>query len=235
LRHNGIPTRLLDVTHSLFIACHFALRDAEQDKDAVVWIFSRHAIDFAFTLWNSAIDDTFIRPTPFTVASYGEPYYWPFPKKLASLPQAVSIETLRIPGIGGRWLDRNATLEAAMRGYIEKPGLAVSEPFWISRRMDVQQDAFLIPFNVRESFEKNLFSFLHISAEEQEERVVPTNKDDLLNLWRFFRIIKLRIPSRLHSILRAKLGTMNIRDLTLFPDTDGAFAQITAYLPLNGR
>jgi hypothetical protein len=122
-----------------------------------------------------------------------------------------------------------------MRGYVEKPGVAVSEPFWISRRMDVQQGAFLIPFNVRESFEKNLFSLLSISAEEQEERIVPTNKDNLTNLWRNFRVIKLRIPSRLHSILRVKLGSMNIRDLTLFPDTDGVFAQIAAFLPIDGR
>jgi hypothetical protein len=86
-----------------------------------------------------------------------------------------------------------------MRGYIEKPGVAVSEPFWISRRMDVQQGAFLIPFNVRESFEENLFSFLGLSLEEHEERLVPTNKDDLSNLWHFFKGDQASCPRRITS------------------------------------
>lgn len=235
LRHNGTPTRLLDVTHSLFIACHFALRDAQQGKDAAVWIFSRHEIDFAFTDWNAAIDNTFLRTTPFTATSSGDPYYWSFPRKLESRAPPMSIDTLRFPGTGGPWLDRNATLDAAMRGYIEKPGVAVSEPFWISRRMDVQQGAFLIPFNVKKSFEENLFSFLGLSLEEHEERLIPTNEDDLSNLWHFFKVIKLRVPAELNQMLKAKLGTMNIRDLTLFPDADGALAQISAFSPMGGR
>jgi hypothetical protein len=51
----------------------------------------------------------------------------------------------------------------------------------------------------------------------------------------FSRVIKLRVPAELHQMLKAKLRTMNIRDLTLFPDADGALAQISAFSPVGGR
>ena len=229
LRHHGVPTRLLDVTRSLFIACYFALRNAKPDVDAAVWIFKRTAIDRAFEKWGRGANDTWLRKSPFTVAQYGEPIYWPLPKKRLARRPPITIETLRDPELP--WLDFAATLEAAMLGYVEKAGVAIAEPFWLTRRMDVQQGAFLIPFNVRHDFESNLFSFLELGTDDAEERPVPTDREERLRLWAFSKVIKVRVPGALHRALRDRLDAMNIRELTLFPDAEGAMAHITSMVP----
>lgn len=234
LRHQAVPTRLLDVTRSLFVACHFALREAKPEEDAAVWIFSRHAIDSAFLNWSFETDKTWLRSSPFTGAQYGDPYYWPQPKNGRLHASPPTIESLRHRDLPHSF-NYSAVLDAALRGYIEKPGLAAAEPFWISRRMDVQQGTFLIPFNVRRSFETNLSTFLRLSMDEIEERAVPTEHDDLFRLWAYSRVTKLRLPASLHPILRVRLDSMNIRDLTLFPDTEGALSHLTSLIPVDGR
>ena len=169
LRHRGVPTRLLDVTRSIFIACYFALRDAKPDIDAAVWIFSRQLIDYSFSHWSKDPSENWLRETPFTVAQYGEPHYWPYPKNTQNNNLSFTLDSLKDP-IFSDSLDFVATLDAAMYGFIEKPGVAVVEPFWLSRRNDFQQGAFLIPFNVRFSFEHNLKFFLGLLDTEVKER-----------------------------------------------------------------
>ena len=230
LRHRGVPTRLLDVTRSFFIACYFALRDAEPRNDAVVWIFSREAIEGSFWNWGRNADETWLRKSPLTNGQYGDPIYWPFPKTLQKQYIVPTLENLKQPD-GLRDFNFALTLDAAMRGFVEKPGVALAEPFWLSRRMDFQQGAFLIPFNVRYDFESNLFSSLGMLEIETSERNLPTDHDELVELWGRFKVVKLRIPSELHGILKIKLETMNIRDLTLFPDIDGALSHLTALVP----
>lgn len=234
LRHHAVPTRLLDVTRSIFVACYFALRDAKPGLDAAIWIFSRQKIDGAFTDWSHRADDTWLRTSPFTVAQYGEPYYWPLPKKRQVDLGPPTLASLKHPDLPS-FLDFSATFDAALKGFVERPGMAVAEPFWLSRRMDVQQGAFLVPFNIRKPFEQNLSSFLQLSMDDIEEQTVPTAQEDLWRLWCHAKVIKLRIPAALHSILRVKLEAMNIRDLTIFPDTEGALAHITSLLPVEGR
>lgn len=234
LRHHSVPTRLLDVTRSLFVACYFALRDMKPETDAAIWIFSRHHIDKAFSAWGRQADASWIRVSPFTVAQYGEPYYWPHPKMKTANLATPTLETIRHSDLPFA-LDFSATLDAALRGFIERPGIAIAEPSWLTRRLDVQQGAFLIPFNIRVPFHNNLLSFLQIRPEESDERTVPTEPDELLRLWMNAKVIKLRIPTSLQSQLRKRLETMNIRELTLFPDAEGALAHITSLIPTDGR
>ena len=234
LRHHGVPTRLLDVTRSLFIACYFAIHEAKPGTDSAVWIFNRQSIDIAFGDWSRNANETWLRESPLTIAQYNEPYYWPFPKKRKTDDSPPTIDTLRHPQLPGH-LDFAATLNAAMQGYVERPGVAVAEPFWLSRRMDVQQGAFLIPFNIREDFQVNLFSFLALSSDEFDERQVPTDPEELFQLWAHAKVIKLRIPESLQGLLKVKLESMNLRDLTLFPDIEGAMAHIAGFVPIEGK
>jgi hypothetical protein len=232
LRHNGVPTRLLDVTRSIYIALYFALRDASPEKDAVVWIFDRNSIESGFSDWSYRADSTYLRDSPFTFAQ-GEEYQWPMPKRKNEFTRP-TLESLK--GESGYSPDYAATVNAALRGYIESPGVAVAEPFWLSRRLDSQQGSFLIPFNIRKGFEANLEA--HIAPnihEEIEEEPVPSDKDGLLDLWCNFNVMKLRVPYSLHQVLRVKLNSMTICELTLFPDLDGALAHLTEILPIDGR
>jgi hypothetical protein len=230
LRHRGVPTRLLDVTRSFLIACYFALRDAKPKTDAAVWIFARDRIENSFSDWSWNANKTWLRTNIYTIATYGEPMYWPFPRNDKTFYSPPTIEELKHPVLQNE-LNYRLTIDAAMRGFVEKPGIAVLEPSWLSRRMDFQQGAFLLPFNVRYDFEYNLFSYLDMFMVETEERNIPTDKDELLRLWSKTKVIKLRIPTELHNILKLKLETMNIRELTLFPDLDGALAHLSAFIP----
>ncbi len=239
LRHHGVPTRLLDVTRSLFIACYFALRDATPDADAAVWIFATNPLQSAFDAWQRSFDESSLRQTPYTTAFYGEPYHWPFPKRGSRhTEERVTLNSLRdVPG--APWLNYVAVIEAAMRGYINKPGVGVVEPFWLTRRMDVQQGAFLIPFNIRVDFQENLFSFLDLQEKDDsstsEENFVPTvGTPDYLGFPFSFSVMKVRLPRSIHGQLRVRLEAMNLRHLTLFPDVDGAMGHISARVPVQG-
>jgi hypothetical protein len=229
LRHNGVPTRLLDVTRSIYIALYFALRDASPEKDAVVWIFDRNSIESGFTDWSYRADSTYLRDSPFTSVC-GEEYQTPMPKRKSEFTRP-TLESLR--GEGRYRPDYAAIVNAALQGYIEKPGIAVAEPFWLSRRLDSQQGSFLVPFNIRQGFETNLKENIAPNIHEEiEEEPVPSDKDGLFDLWANFNVIKLRVPFSLHPVLRVKLNSMNIRELTLFPDLDGALAHLTEILPI---
>lgn len=231
LRHRGTPTRLLDVTRSIYIACHFAIRNCKPNTDAALWIFSTSAIENSFSGWNYGAREDWIRKTIYTVATYDEDVNFPYPKNIKSEWKAPDLETLRE---GENRLDYIKTVDAAMRGFINKPGIALVEPFWLTRRIDFQQGAFLLPFNVRYGFEENLFFYLNIEVGDvTSERNIPADADGLFNLWSRAKVIKLRIPARLHQTLKIKLESMNIRDLTLFPDVDGALSHLASFIPKN--
>jgi hypothetical protein len=61
-----------------------------------------------------------------------------------------------------------------------------------------------------------------VKAAHFEACPVPIEQDEL-SLWFNYKAIKLRILASLQPFLRLKLGTMNIRHPTLFPDLEGGF------------
>src|SRR5262249_25643244 len=113
LRHSGVPTRLLDVTRSIFIACYFALRNAKPKCDAAIWIFKRLTIDSNFIEWSLGANPSFLRTSPFTVSHYGEPYYSPIPKRSRNPRPPPTIESLRA-NAAFPWLNFAGTLDAAL-------------------------------------------------------------------------------------------------------------------------
>jgi len=137
-------------------------------------------------------------------------------------------------------LNLTAVLEAAMYGLIDKPGVAIAEPYWLTTRMDVQQGAFLIPFNVRQSFQENLFSYLSLDTNQDlcygtDEIEFPEDDNALRSILAFVPVIKVRLCSNMHEILKVRLNTMNIRDLTLFPDIEGAMQHISSHVPVERK
>jgi hypothetical protein len=233
LRHHGVPTRLLDVTKSLFIACFFAVREATHGVDAAIWVFNRNSCLRAYSNWCLNADSKIVRSNPFTVAEYEGDYCEPFPNKLEESPRQVTYKSLQLCP-PGKHLNSLSVLHAAMLGFIDKPGIAIQEPFWISRRMDVQQGSFLIPYNVRESFENNLLRFLDLpdlDNSTDSERGVPQDEQQLRDLWAFAPVIKIRVPFTIFDALRKRLVSMNISELTMFPDIEGVFSHISALVP----
>ena len=136
LRHNEVPTRALDVTKSMFIACHFALKDAPHDQDAALWVFPRHHIEEAYFSFSNRLREEDIRSSPFTIARYidNQPYDWPFPKSVSKQIKAITYDSLRLHPDSPH-LNFIAILEAAMLGFIEKPGIGLIEPYWLPKRM----------------------------------------------------------------------------------------------------
>lgn len=45
MRHHGAPTRLLDFTYSIYVAAYFALEDAGEGKDGLIWGIKREWCD----------------------------------------------------------------------------------------------------------------------------------------------------------------------------------------------
>ena len=78
-------------------------------------------------------------------------------------------------------------------------------------------------------------SHLRMAFDDAPEDVVPQEQQGLEELWGNFKVIKLRIPCALHGLLRVKLESMNIRELTLFPDLEGALAHLSGFIPIDGR
>lgn len=230
LRHNNVPTRLLDITKSLYIACYFAVRHAETGKDAALWIFPEMRIRSQFHNWCRHKRNILRQDFPyFEFANYR----MAFPKNQNLKKFDFSFEQLQIYPEHEDELDPNKVLFAALYGRIEQPGIAMAESFWLSKRMDVQQGSFLIPFNSRKPFEDNLFSFLNIDPNQDlksdaGETDIPEKRAIVLALGNS-PLIKIRLPASLHSDISVMLQNMNLRDLTLFPDQEGAMLHISEW------
>lgn len=99
----------------------------------------------------------------------------------------------------------------------------IVEPFQQNKRISIQQGLFLFPGNIEKSFEHNLcsvfeFDFKDLSTENAlNKKFSEIGKLDFSDI----SIIKIVIPSNLHSKALTELYKMNVTATTLFPGLDG--------------
>lgn len=164
LRHHGGPTRLLDWSHSFYVAVYFACI-GQRDKDSAVW-----AID-----WESAN------------ASRSDSVKQSFEDDI----------NLRHP----------AKFVAVVSS---GPGVVKLNAFRYNQRLAVQQGTFLIPTEVKRSFDDNITATLATTGRSA--------------LW------KVTLPMTARPTILRELYRMNMHAASLFPGIDGLASSLETQL-----
>lgn len=191
MQHYGVPTRLLDVTRSPFVALYFAVRDALKDADAAVWAFNPINIR-ATSLRRVFSKDprlgehigTFYDPrAEFTAQELFKKWFMPD----VSCSDSQSPELLRHHDI-----------------------ILDLEPFTMNPRLTVQQGLFLVSGSPYRTFEETLVDLL----QEIESHIAETGGREP-------SIFKIVIPGDLRRPLMRHLEKMNIGAASLFGGLEG--------------
>ena len=107
----------------------------------------------------------------------------------------------------------------------------IVEPFQQHERISIQQGLFLFPGNIENPFEHNLcsvfeFDFKDLSTENALNlKFSEIGKPDFSDI----SIVKIVIPSSLHSKALTELYKMNVTAATLFPGLDGFARSLSFY------
>ncbi len=230
LQHHHGPTRLLDFTHSFYVAMFFALVDAfEGTQDSAIWCINTLKLTpesyYPFIATDSKILYNF---KTFLIENYKNDLV----KRHIKLYSENDILPLLCSG--DHWITSKFVYYV-----LENPGESVNTlicvyPFRLSERMSVQKSVFLFPVNVREPFERNLIStyinaqatpgtyFAKIAKKKNIAKLLNFNKDAL----RKVAIIKVKLPKEIHYECWKDLEAMNITRASLFPGIDGFAAGI---------
>lgn len=227
LRHHAIPTRLLDLSWSPYIAMHFGLPPFGKQADAALWAFGPFCLGLALHSQLARNPEPFREPV---AHAFFDGYRGPT-VSFATKDQPLQGDEVSHGDLFGPHRDR-LLVELALQGRLGVRGVVIVDPEWITPRQDAQQGAFLLPFDVRSSLEANLLEMLDVDQLRcSERRRVPTETELLSIIGQNVAVLKLRIPWQLHDELRHMLRLMNIRDLVLFPDFRGVVGFLEELVP----
>ena len=232
LRHFGVPTRLLDITWSIFIAAYFAVEEKKDNNDACVWAFNQAQMNLNLhsIILNNSTGLFLQRHGGVFIDNYQSPTI-DYSRKSIPEKSQIGFEDIMMH-TGGP--DLNLLFNLALEGALSIEGLIFIEPQWLNKRMDVQQGAFLVPLRLQTGFMNNLFAIGKIHDENVEEKTVSSiflHNRAIAAIQTNASVIKLRIKSSLKDTLRAFLSAANIRKLVLFSDVEGFFGHLSDLIP----
>ena len=231
LRHFGVPTRLLDISWSIFIATYFAV-EKNKDKDGCVWAFNQAQIGLKLhEIIMSNSQGLFVRNSGgIFLDNYQPPTYDPSRVPPSGGKKPIGFEDIMAIGSPNIKL----LFELALRGVLNIECLIFIEPHWMNRRMDMQQGAFLVPLKLKKGFPINLMAVLSSNEKETDEVRISDIKDNskaIQTIQNNATVLKIRIKATVKDQLKAFLGTTNIRNIVLFPDIDGLSGYLSDLIP----
>lgn len=228
LRHQGVPTRLLDITWSIYVACYFATASNE-DKDGALWAFSSFNLNkYLHTHMLQNMETMFYGPND---GIFIDGYQGP----TVDSPNATP-ETIEGKEIAFRWREMIPKIfDLSTRGSFHIKAIMFAEPVWLSKRQDAQQGAFIFPLNCRCNIHENLKSLLGLEKFEHKKpdeiETIRSAKDFINKITNHAAVIKFKIPKEKKGSIRYHLEKMNIRKSVLFPDNDGFVGLLNDLVP----
>jgi len=196
LQHHGAPTRLIDVTESIFVAAYFAIKSSEkEDSDAVVWGISEDRINNLFEEEYKKLEAT----------------YLPTPQDLYAIIQREALQK-NIRGI------QNG--EGNFENNIK---IAIISPQRVNERMVAQKAKFIASLSLGKPFILSFFSCMGVQTGDDIKPVKCefNNLSKRLNHPNPWSAIRFRIPKSIFPSMIKLLDKMNINEATLFPGLDG--------------
>lgn len=191
MQHYGVPTRLLDVTRSPYVALYFAVRDALKDADAAVWAFN------CTNIRTSSLKRVF-RKDPALGKQIGR-FYDP----RASFTRQELFAKWFMPDVSQSDLQSPESLR-------HHDIILDLEPFTMNPRLTVQQGLFLVSGSPSKTFDETLVDLL----QEIESQIGETGGREP-------SVVKIVIPGKLRRPLMRHLEKMNITAATLFGGLEG--------------
>jgi len=191
MEHYGVPTRLLDVTRSPYVALYFAVRDALKDADAAVWVFNTINIRTASLRRVFSKDPRLGKQ----IGRFLDPH--------AEFTGQELFTKWFMPDESGLDLQNPDSLR-------HHEIILDLEPFTMNPRMTFQQGLFLVSGSPWKTFEETLVDLL----QEIESQIGEKGGREP-------SVFKIVIPGNLRRPLMRHLEKMNITAASLFGGLEG--------------
>lgn len=197
MQHYAIPTRLLDFTHSPFVALYFAIRGQEYSKDVShvrLWAIDAARVNeefrrVAYQARRKA--DERAGKKGFSSVSFN-------PDDFMTQGDSVDLETQRLPEL----IIKSMRATGTTRRELEKQGcVAVASPPAFNPRLASQQGVFMVNCGERLRFSESLWKMMESVDSE------------------WFKLFDIAVAAA--PVVEQRLFQMNIHEQSLFPDMEG--------------